>query len=687
MTTSTVEDTARRSRLARALDRPLWLFLLPILIGVAFWSDSSSHGDAAAYRTLIWQTCETWQLPLGRLEWLHPAHYLACALLFAPGRALGLWDDPIHACTLVNFLAMGWLAWLTHRVVRALTPSEPAVVAWLPALFVATIPGWLWTAQRPMTDVCGHALALIVAGRLLLHEVRMTGSAVGRIEPRWGYALTGALAGVAFLVRISAVGFLPLYLYLGVRVWVATPRNGRLPRLLWSLGGALLPFVVIYGDMILAHGWSQFRTVYFHLSRDNVGMRDDVPTVLAGWWAVLELGLGHALWLGVAGIALAIVGLLRGASLHPFRSRNVLLPAFLLLLLPYAYLVARNRAWYEFRYQLPMMFALALASVTVALLLVRLRLRLVAVVLVPGVLVLDLVHAWPWLETFANRTTFIEAGVRETRLHAPADAVILAHSSAPYFSVDLAGDVRVPGHFVVPVRLGPEEDGLDTWNLSWSTALGMLDVAAAEGQPVWCFNEAGLDRIRGHLRELGWHEVLEASRSGDGLRTRKDILLAWMDLDSARTPGPLLVYRLVPPPEPRPAITHEVTWTDVDGRRVLELDATLAGFEGQDFEVLFGSRPHRPITPLGSRVWLPFATTDPVVLACTMEGFLRDLGLPALRGRIGPDGRVRLRFEGRLSEDLARLWSTVLIERPDAGPRTAVARTPVVPGPDLETGR
>ena len=209
-------NTRTRERCVVAL-----LYLVPVCIGVVFWADTSAHGDSAVYRKFLLDLHETGVLQLSSMEWYHPGHYLMLWPVFALGKALGAWTDPLHAISLVNFVATGWAAHAVYRTWSMLCPNDSKLVPFSAAAALATMPAWLWQSQEAMSDVIGTAFVIATTCRLLRHDMQAETQTAA-------WTLTGFLAAWAGLIRISSGLFLPLW---GCLVLRAILRNQNLT---WS---------------------------------------------------------------------------------------------------------------------------------------------------------------------------------------------------------------------------------------------------------------------------------------------------------------------------------------------------------------------------------------------------------------------------------------------------------------------
>ncbi|MFQ5507378.1 MAG: hypothetical protein ACE5F1_21650, partial [Planctomycetota bacterium] len=344
------------------------LFLLPLVLGLVFWADSSGTPDAAFYRQMIRHLDEQGFLPLSRLIWYHPGHYLLVWPVYALGKALGLWEDPQRAISLVNFLSLGFASVTLHRSFELLFPGRDRSIPLLAGLALATCPGWLWQAQDGMSDIVGHSLVLICAARLVQHQIRNDCG----LRPLF---VTGFLAGFAILIRLSSVLFLPMLAFLLLRVLAGSTDHARRRRVLFGfILGWLTPIACVFTHLLWHYGFEQFAQIYFGRAEEMPKAEhwQRLPENLTIWFSRIERGMGPvSLCLALAGcLGLAAAGLGRD-RLRILTSRRPLFLCLVLLYVPFLCAVAVNRAPGEFRYQLPAMALLSLGIPSLGLLLGR----------------------------------------------------------------------------------------------------------------------------------------------------------------------------------------------------------------------------------------------------------------------------------------------------------------------------
>ncbi|MEZ5990566.1 MAG: hypothetical protein R3F30_15930 [Planctomycetota bacterium] len=660
---------------------PSWtLVLLPVLVGLAFRAGTSAHGDAVMYRLMPGALLGIGAVPIQPLEWAHPGHFLVIAPFLWLQELLGYGDDPLFLCQLLNFVLHGLLAWTMFLGVRALSPDRSAIPALALGLAVASIPGWLWCSQMPLSDVSGNALILLAAGRFLLHEAECRGGASparGPVRDVLPYLGTGLCIGVALLMRLSSLAMGPLFVLLGLRVLLVTPRGRRLPRGVALCAGILAPILALYLHWIAHFGLDTFLSIHLRSGGDNATFKADLATLLSRWEAHWAEGAGPVLLVaGLGGTALALLASLLRGHRHPLRSRTWLVVGATLCFLPYLVAVARNQGWFEFRYQVPALFAIALGVPVLVRVAERLAGRSVALVLGVAICGANLAHALPMLEVLGGRQTFTETGVRALAERCPRDAVIPAHYAHPYI------DFLCPDRRWIPVH---SEEGFGLSHHTFLPPSLVADQCLAEyreGHEIWIMNDPTIHGLRRWLAEQGWREELVWSRSFEGLRNFRDLLLADMSVERALEPSPLRLLRLHPPDDAAPALTHELSFAG-DPADAIEVRIHAPPLAGWGYRVLFGSglapTPHKTMHWLR----LPFAADDSLLAASSSDRVAHEAGLDALEGQLDGAGEAGLRLRRELWPYLREAWSTVLFFRPGETWREARLRTGARPLSEL----
>ena len=523
------------------------LFLIPIVLGLVFQTDSSGNGDGAAYRESICYLETHGAIPLARLEWSHPGHVLTAWGLMHLLSPFGLDRDPHDALHILNFLALGILAVAVASTWRIYDRDRGR--AFLAGLCVAILPGWLWCSQEPLSDVSGHSLVALCVCSLLVLQSRVS---EGRALVR-GAFVSAFLAGMAFLFRPSAGLFLPLFLWLGCEVlWKA--RGQRLRLTVAFLLGGLLPVGAMYTHLILTYGMSEFLTLHFPAAIHNMGFRGRSQAIALAtqWLHNSHRGLGTYAFLpaGTGWLAWLLAGDWRPGrgdeeEVRGRRKRAVLRPFFLfaLGLLPYFVFLLGNSAAARFRFSLPVQLAFVFGLVPLLGHLQRVR---------PGrwfgpyagvFAAATIFHALPLLVLFATRKHFTEVGALEVTEIAQKTDLLLGHDTAPYIKLRQVypgllarGEVGVDQEpaTTIGVRFDSREESWDFWNQGWRHVEGEILKSIDRGHRVLYVNELPLGAFRHWLGLRGFREHTIRSVPAETLRHRVDASLEMMDLNDAR---------------------------------------------------------------------------------------------------------------------------------------------------------
>jgi hypothetical protein len=536
-------------------------------------------------------------------------------------------------------------------------------------------------SQMALTDVLGHAMVLIWSCRLLLHEVR---SAEGREDPRsrghqlrilLGWGFTGFLATYAILVRLSSALFFFLFAFLAVRALLANrERSLRIQKGGSLLLGGLLPVALVFGHLIHQLGWHAFATSYFKISSDNAGLRQTLSVVVERWISHLQLGSHHLLfWAGASGAALFLLAGLHRSSLRVFRGRRTLFCIAFLLSLPYLAAVARNRAWYEFRYMVPAFAFLSLGMLAWAWLVDRFLGARATLALTLAVLALQILAAWPWLHAFGTRTNYSEAVARELAERVPDGSFVFAHLAGAH--IEYRSEKRFG---LIGVRHTDAEEGPDFWNRTWSQARREMRNALTNGRAVYCVDEESLEPFRADLVERGWRQELVATRAFDGLRNAHDGNLATMKIEMALRPRPIRVLRLDAPAgrveAPALLAARATSGDDSD----LVFDLTAAEGAGMAWRAIL----HEPSQPtwlhLPGQLMLPTSLADELFVLSADPNADTAPDLAFLRGRLDADGHAVIRIPHRHRDTIRGKILTILVHDPAEWWQDARIRSPGV---------
>lgn len=661
------------------------VFSLPILIGILFWADGSGHGDSIAYRSMIEATWRDGRIPPARMEWYHPGQYLLAAPIFGLGEWLGLWSEPLRVCSLLNFLALGLAGWTVMRMVQVLYPERSGALALFAGLCTVTVPGWLWHSQEAMTDVLGHALILTWACRLLIYEGRARtldsdGTRRGRVLTHFSWATTGFIATYAIMIRVSSALFGLLFLYLWIRALVATPtRRSRITKSSALIVGALIPIVGIFAHLVIEYGWTNFWNIYFEFSSDNVGMKASFGRLGEVWLDRIQNGTGPVLfWAGLVGAAILLVHMVRPSVHRIFSSRVSLFYVCTLLTLPYFIAVARNRAWYEFRYLLPAMMLLSLATIAWAWMADRLLGRWFPRVLMAGIIVSNLIYAGPWLYAFGTRTPFVEVAVKETMRIAEPGSLLLGHISAMHMRYRSHGRFAAMG-----VRDDSSEGGIDFWHASWSYARQALINASVNGRHAYCYNEHGLVGFLQDLEKRGWKKEVVFERGFEGLRNAVDQDLGTMQLELALRPSQLEILRLLPPPNLEAPVTLKVESRQIDpgldgqgGRTAYRLKIVCPQHPRWHYRLIFAQEILGEGHVLPGLVYLPFGAQDPLVKASLSAQSQSPKPMNLLVGTLDEQGSAEIQLPSTYCETIHGAFVTALLYGPGSHWPQAPLRSP-----------
>jgi len=661
------------------------VFSLPILIGILFWADGSGHVDSIAYRQMIEATWREGRIPPARMEWYHPGQYLVAAPIFGLGEWLGLWSEALRVCSLLNFLALGLAGWTVMRMVQVLYPERSGSLALFAGLCTVTVPGWLWHSQEALTDVLGHALILTWACRLLIHECRARtlesdGTRRGRVLTHFSWAITGFIATYAIMIRVSSALFGLLFLYLWIRALVATPtRRSRITKSSALIVGALIPIVGIFAHLVIEYGWTNFWNIYFEFSSDNVGMKVSFGRLGEVWLERIQNGTGPVLfWAGLVGAATLLVQMVRPSARRIFSNRVPLFYVCTLLTLPYFIAVARNRAWYEFRYLLPAMMLLSLATIAWASMADRFFGRWFPRILMAGIIVSNLIYAGPWLYAFGTRSPFLEVAVKETMRIAEPGSLLLGHMSASHMRYRSRGRFATMG-----VRYDSSEGGIDFWNASWSHARQTLINASVNVRHAYCYNEHGLDGFLQDLAKRGWKTEVVFERGFEGLRNAVDENLGTMQLELALRPSQLEIMRLLPPPNLEAPVTLNVTRGTVDpgqpgqeGLPVYRLHVASPKNRGWHYRLILAKKIVKAGQILPGQIYLPFGTKDPLVALSLSAQAQSRAPLNLLVGTLDEQGSAEIQFPSSYSETIHGAFVTALLYGPRSNWVQAMLRSP-----------
>ncbi|MHC4812547.1 MAG: ArnT family glycosyltransferase [Planctomycetota bacterium] len=602
------------------------LCLIPLLVGICFWADTSGHGDGPIYREFILDFHRTGILPLLRLEWYHPGHYLMVWPVFAIGALLGCWDDPLHAIQLVNLVGTGLAAVLVYRMWPVLFQDHDPTVALLPGLALATLPAWLWQSQEAMSDVVGAVLVLSVIGRLLLHDLRG--------DTTWApYLLTGFLAAWSFLVRVSTALFLPMMAYLLVRLLVRRRHEVPWQRVLQGLLlGGLVPLALVYGYLIQVHGWTVFRDLYFVFGWHNTNTAErlvELPSTIKTWGGNLLRGMGPGVFLALIGCVLLLV-------------QHRLFLWLALLMLPYLAGVANNHAGVELRYMVPVMACVSLGYGAIGHQLHRWLGRWGVRLCLGVVIVLNAVHALPMLEIVRTRQHFGEVAARHMVDVAPKESLLIGVATHPFLRL-----LRDEDHAMC-VRPGPETAGRDLWNRHWLSAKDVVTHHLQRGRHVYCCSEPGMEGFRQWLQGAGFREQVMATVPADGLRDVYDQMLSRVDPQAPVLAHPLSILRLMPPARLDTVALRATPRLD-ETPPGLRLEVHAPAHAGRDYRILVG-------TTTTDRFWLanidlPFTTGDIIFQTSLGIGNKPWAGLRGFRGTIDADGHAEAFLPARFLID------------------------------------
>jgi len=627
------------------------LLLLPVLIGVCFLAGTSGHGDSAIYRRFILELHQTGVLPLMRFEWYHPGHYLMVWPVFAAGALLGCWDDPLHAIQLVNFIGTGVAAVVVHRLWRALFPDHDPLVALLPSLALAILPGCLWHSQEAMSDVVGMAFILVVIARLLTHDLRG--------DNTWGpYLFTGFLAASSFLLRGSTALFVPMMLFLVVRLLVRRRNEVSWLRVLPALlMGGLVPLILVYGYLIQVHGWPNFRDGYFWLSDHNTktGQRlAELPSTIMIWGGNLLRGMGPGVFVALPGCVLLAV-----------QQRLFLWLA--VLALPYLAGVANNHAGFELRYMIPVMAAVTLGYGAVGNQLQRIGRWAVWLFLVILV-VLSAIQAFPILDVLHTRQHFGEVAARHMVDMAPKKSLLMGVTAHPFLRM-----LRDEDH-PVGVKTHSGTSGDDTWNRPWFAAKDVATHHLMLGRGVYCTSEPGMDGFRRWMKDAGFREQVLLTVPAAELRDTYDQMLYRGDPYGLVVDDPLRILRLMPPTRLETVVLRALP---ADGPTPgLRLQVHAPAHAGREYRILVGSTTT-------DRHWLrhidvPFVRGDILFTTSLVIGDKPQKGLRGFRGTLDAEGRAEAFAPARFLDDIEDLTAVaVLFEDADNLESASLASSPV----------
>jgi hypothetical protein len=626
------------------------LFLIPLVVGLSFLAATSAHGDSWIYRSFIRDLHHTGVLPLMRFEWYHPGHYLLVWPVFAVGELLGCWDDPLQAIQLVNFVGAGVAAVILYRMWRGLFPDHDISVALLPGLAVATLPAWLWHSQEGMSDVVGTAFVLGVIGRLLAHDLRG--------DTAWTpYLLTGFFAAWSFLMRGSTVLFLPMMVFLVVRLLLRRSQVSWRRVLPGLLIGSLIPLVLVYGYLILVHGWTTFRDGYFWLSDHNINPAQrvsELPATLKSWGNNLLHGMGFA-----------VVVALPGCVLLAVQQRLFLWLA--LLALPYLAGVANNQAAYEMRYMIPTMAAITLGYGAVGQQLQRLGRWAVWLFLV-GLVVQSSVRAFPILDVLSTRQYFGEVAARHMVDLAPKRSLLLGVGTHPFLLL-----LRNEDH-PMGVKTEPGTGGRDSWNRTWLAARDVITHHLQLGRGVYYCSEPPLNGFREWLQAAGFEEEVLLAIPAAELRDSYDETLSHADPHAQVVPDPLHVLRLVPPARLQTVVLRVLPEDDpIPG---LRLQVHAPAHAGRDYRIIVGSTTT-------DRVWLrhidlPFTTGDVLFTTSLAIGNHPRYGLRGFRGKLDAKGHAEAFAPAHVLTQAKELTAlAILFEDADSLQTASLASLPV----------
>lgn len=668
------------TRTVSFITNPIWIFALPLLLGVLYLAGTSTHGDECMYRLMPRVILDHGILPLVPFEWGHPGHFALVACLVRIQEVLGGGGDPMLMTQFLNFLLHAWLAWSVYRVFDELSPEGRRAPAFLAGIAVATIPGWLWVSQMALSDVSGNALALLVAARLVMHELVLSRGSEEPSPPTFlqclSLSLTGLLLSFSVLVRVSSFAYFPLFCWLSLRVLFAI-RSGRLRAVLAYVFGGLLPQVAFYGYMISTYGFRRFYDRYSTPIGDNSSFLADLPTLSSRWWSHYENGLGPVqLWLGMIGILLGVLLVFHRGSFRPFRSRRWLSLGFVALILPYLVAVARNQAWYEFRYQVPALFAISLGVGILGLLLAR---RLpdpvlyLATILILG---FNLGQSKPMLTILGEREAFIESGVRRLVRLTPRKTAVPGHYAHPF--TDVFGD----GRMAIPVHGSLENKDTHHTFLTFEQAEASMLVALDEGNEVRYVNEQGLDQFRRWLVKQGWKEETVYTRPFDagspdmrGLRNWDDFMVSDMSTARALLPSPLEILRPVPPEHKRAPLVATASLNE-QGNLEIEVQA-LEALGGRRCRLLFASNLAPENTSLSNRCKVPFSKDDDLFVQSSQPDASQNPILRPLLGKVSVSGKVRFVIPKVHLPTIRNAWFTVIFHREGVPFYEGRLRTPV----------
>lgn len=651
---------------ASTLDRLApWLILaLPILIGLLFWADSCGHPDSVDYRRMISGTWENGRLPAGRMEWLHPGQYLIAAPIYGLGKTIGIWTDPLRVSSLLNFIALGWAGLTVFFLIRRVLPERSASLAMLMGISVVSLPGSLWMSQMALTDVLGHSLVLIWACRLLIHEAEAAipsgdpESASRRILRQASWSFTGFLATYAILIRMSSGLFVFLFLFLAARAVLATRGKGpRLQRCIALVLGGALPVVAVFGHYVYNFGWTEFWNSYFKMTNDNIGMRTSLDVLTKTWSTHTLYGSGPVLaWVGGTGAALVLLQLLMRPKLKWLGDRRILLWIAFLLCMPYLVAVARNRAWYEFRYLLPVMTFVSLGVLGWGWLVDRFLGARVTALLTVSLLVANLIHAQPWLSTFGSRTHFSEATARLLNEKVESGSFVIAHLAGAHIEYQAKKRFAVIG-----VRHTEASGGPDFWNRSWQESRNEMQNAIANDRRVYGTDEESLGPFLEDLRKRGWKIETAHRVPFDGLRNAYDANLATMRLDLALQARPLRILRFTPPAEAAEPLVRLVLDKEASSEgRAAFVVSTRPG-KGLAYRLLFYKEDSDDWLYLEGRTMLPASKSDPILIHSSRIDPVAQSELAFVGGMLDPQGQARFEIPARFLEILKGSTMVALI--------------------------
>lgn len=599
------------------------LLLIPLLLGFCFLAATSGHGDSALYRRFILELHHTGVLPLMRFEWYHPGHYLLVWPVFAIGAGLGCWDDPLHAIQLVNFLAHGVAAVLVYRLWQCLFPGADTIVALLPALTLATLPAWLWHSQEAMSDVAGAAFLVGVIWRLLAHDFRA--------DTAWlPYLLTGFLAAWSFLMRGSTALFLPMMVFLVVRLLHRHPQVSRVRVLVSLLVGGLVPLVLVYGYLALVHSWETFYAGYFQMSDHNTKTTErlaELPGTIRTWGGNLLRGMGLGVFVALPGCVLLVV-------------QQRLLLWLALLTLPYLAGVANNHAGFELRYMIPIMAAVVLGYGAIGAKLRRFG-RWPVLLFLVVLLVLQAVQALPILDMLRSRQHFGEVAARQIVNVAPEGSLLIGVTAQPFLCLLRNGDRPMA------VKTHAGTGGMDTWNRTWSVAKDVVTHHVQRGRGVYCSREPGMLGFLDWMRGQGFKEQVLATIPAKGLRDTYDQALSRGNPHAPVAEDPLRILRLVPPEQ---LDRLEVHLLPADGGTPgLRFRVEAPAHPGREYRIFVGK-------PTTRRLWLwhvdlPFDGDDRLYHTSIQLGDRPEYGVRGFRGRLDGDGVAEAFAPANLVDD------------------------------------